>query len=186
MKKRIFSALVALTMVLSFMPSAFADLAYHTVGTQANTDAYTLTNAYECAGLWTYIDDKDGDGELDTVVGLNVNLTEKNLGVAPESTHYAVYENMDFGDTSPKAVTLYAAAWAANKQLQVVAMDNGAEVVLATVDIPNTPGNYTNYNPITVNLENEITGVHEVRIKWITGASINLNSFKFIKETKPA
>ena len=182
MKKRIFSALVALTMVLSFMPSAFAALTYYTVGTQVNTDAYALTNAYECAKLYTYYDDTDADGELDTVVGLNVNLTEKNLGVAPASTHYAVYENMDFGDTSPKAVTLYACAWANNKQLQVVAMDNGAEVVLATVDIPNT-GKYTTYDPITVNLENEITGVHEVRIKWITGASINLNSFKFLKET---
>lgn len=180
MKKRLMSFMIAGVMMIALMPNALAAHTYYYKDRQGNTlqqvnyDPYTLTNAYECARLKTYVDNVNG---VDVNNGMKANADDNGYSILQDvaSIHYAEYLSMNFGTHSPKYIEVYASTWVDGRNV-IVKTDEGTEI--AKVPIPKTSG-YSNFQtPHKVEITVPVTGTKNIQVT-ADGGSININKFRF-------
>ncbi len=85
--------------------------------------------------------------------------------------------NVDFGETSPKSITLRVATVADNTRLYVrIDKTNGTR--LASITLPNT-GGLDNYQDVTVDLSHEVTGIHRLIFQYVGRSELRFDNWQF-------
>ncbi|MBO5060362.1 MAG: carbohydrate-binding protein [Clostridia bacterium] len=203
MKKRFFAAVVALAMLLSFMPAAFAASVYsakyyNARNMQQHYDPYKKTIAANCLG-WFDNDGHKNNGGTSTSALIIENDTSFSIGY---QYAFIVYENMNFGDVGASSVEIGFAAnasYATNLEFYKVDHDKLETVQSATSGIGNTflasngvkiaevkgtdlydTDGWANWQYKTIEIADPslLTGTFDLYVK-ATGKFYNFESFKF-------
>ncbi len=203
MKKRIFSVLTALAMLLSIAPLTFAadgeirDAANgygihngveYAYPTQTNYDAFEVTKAVEASQYYTLYEDRT-DGKWTQQYSLRPQSYALNGqfdyigGNDGDRGHYVLYKNMEFAAT-PEFFCLGASTDESITNASVVVSiidSSNVETRVTEVAVPNK--GWVNFEDVYVTPENTIEpGTYDVKLTFRNNGNVNTFFFGISKD----